>query len=239
MTAALQMRQDFVKAEEPWITVPFTVIGPTHIQMIMNSAFGLPGLLRQVDDITASAASEDVAVVTIILDQLLDLIDRLATLEGKARKDEGVLEWLQVISNPDALAPLTFPSITIANLFVLIWTFRLLALDSLQHLFTKVPVLLSGPPLYAALAENNRETDRLATLILRSIEYLVSDRFRLFGASSAAMPLQIAAAYYLGSTGENEELEFWYVRVRDLIRIQGFEGLKAIFRQDKRGYTQW
>jgi len=235
MTAALQLRQYFVMAEEPWITVPFTVTGPTHIQMVMNSAFGLPCLLRQVDELTPQAADQDASAVNRMLEQLSEHIGRLASLEEKARKDEDVLEWLQVTSTLDASTPFAFPSLTVANLFVVIWTFRLLALEGLRHLLAKVPVLLSSSVLHTALAESNGgETDRLATWILRSIEYLVSKRFRLFGATSAAMPLQAVVSYYAEGAGQHdEELAFWYARVRDFIRAQGFDGLKAIVGHDK------
>ncbi|KAI6784728.1 uncharacterized protein J7T54_007821 [Emericellopsis cladophorae] len=234
MTAALQFRQYFVIAEEPWITVPFTVTGPTHIQMIMNSAFGLPCLLRQVDELTPQAARQDASAVTRMLEQLSEHIGRLASLEEKARKDEDVSEWLRITSTLDVSTPFAFPSLTVANLFVLIWTFRLLALQGLRHLLAKVPLLLSSFVLHKALAESNGgETDRLATWILRSIEYIVSERFRLFGAASAAMPLQAVTSYFAEGVGHDEELGFWYARVRDFICAQGFDGLKVIVRHDK------
>jgi hypothetical protein len=234
MTAALQMRQYFVMAEEPWITIPFTVSRPTHIQMVMNSALGLPCLLRQVDEVDPQAVAQGApAAVMGILDRLLGHIGRLAALEEEARKDEAVWEWFEVTSKLDAFTPFTFSSFTVANLFILIWTFRLLALEGLQHLLVKVPVLLHGPMLHEAFAESNRRTNQLATWVLRSIEYLVSKRFRLYGSSSTAMPLQVVASYYAECTVQDQELEFWYSRVRDLIIEQGYDGLRAIFRQDK------
>jgi hypothetical protein len=163
----------------------------------------------------AMAARETLVRLSMIL-------DRLAETQTMLESDD--IEW-----SPTHLTneyeTIQFPNITAANLFTHLWAFRLACIVYIKRLATLFPWLLletsSDLDIEAIVA---REGECIL-LILRSIEFLMREDFRLYGAASVILPLKAASDALRDRHRDNKEeklLHHWHVRVTGFVSGKGY-----------------
>lgn len=64
--------------------------------------------------------------------------------------------------------------------------------------------------------------NQLALWTFRSIEFLLKEEFKLFGAASISLPLRTACDVLKAFGGDDPEMVFWYYRVSRFIKETGY-----------------
>ena len=118
-----------------------------------------------------------------------------------------------------------FPNITAANLFTHLWAFRLACIVYIKRLAKLFPWLLleasNGLDIEGIVAKEGE----CILLILRSIEFLMREDFRLYGAASVILPLKAASDALSGRWRDNMEellLHYWHERVTGFVSGKGY-----------------
>lgn len=156
------------------------------------------------------------------LERLSMILDRLA--ETQKMLESGDTEW-----SPTHLTQeheiIQFPNITAANLFTHLWAFRLACIVYIKRLAALFPwILLEASNELDIEAIVAREGECIL-LILRSIEFLMREDFRLYGAASVILPLKAASDALSGRSRDNMEeklLHHWHERVTGFVSGKGY-----------------
>lgn len=173
------------------------------MQLLFSEASIIPTVLELIDTLEHSPAciAESIATEAIYLlkrtyDQLQDWGDPLG-----AEPSNGVFCWKVPSESSSAWAGynIWFPSVSVANVVMHLWTFKVVCLTEVQKLQTRFPhVSCAWPvPVDCELGDYLQETYReLCVRIVQGTDFLLQDRLALFGPLSIVFPLTTACEVF-------------------------------------------
>ena len=86
---------------------------------------------------------------------------------------------------------LSFPSLSIANTFTHLWSFKITCMWHIRDLLLRFPEL-SGFKIIVSIDEIRRSCHELSVKIIQSMNFLMRQEFMLYGRFSAGFPLGTA-----------------------------------------------
>ncbi|KAK4211067.1 P-loop containing nucleoside triphosphate hydrolase protein [Rhypophila decipiens] len=198
-------------AEDRWRTVPFAQQPPSPVQEVMGEGARIPGILEQIDLLEGQSHESIRVGVQRVLQELFDLLDRLNSWKASYPLiSSSTSYWFK----PAALGSrpsIWFDNIMIANALHHLWAFKAICLGNIERLRLTYPMLMLTDNIFAGYIEHRdvfEEVRSLSTMICQSIEYLMQDEMKLFGPTSAILPLRVAFdTFRVGGTSTAEELE--------------------------------
>lgn len=116
------------------------------------------------------------------------------------------------------------------------WAFKIVCLTNIERLRLTFPGLMVGESrinehLHKATVFD--EVMRLSTLICQGVEFLMQDDMRLFGPSSAILPLRVAFdAFRAGKLQSEQELE-WCESILEYTMGKGYHFVAMFFEESR------
>jgi hypothetical protein len=199
----------------------------------MTEATVIPSILVDIDRLKYGLPGAKAPLA--ILGDLRDLLEALANwnVSSPGLTNKPSFRVLGKIPNK---AHLWFPDITTANAMTHYWTFWIMCVIYIRKLRKNHPELLDedllingeGPesPLITEMAI------QMSTWVFQSIEYLMQDEMRLFGAISTMLPTRIAYQFLRCNHFYDRELLSWCERVIDGIRDRGYDYIAQYILDD-------
>lgn len=202
--------------------MPFQTSRPSYLQHLLSSVAGLPAILGTVDRISALAVPRDTGTARETLRDLVATLNRLAETQKTLEADG--LGWLPTYL-PDNHEIVHFPNITAANLITYLWAFQLVCILYIKRLTTLYPRLPEEMSYSLDAVTIDAQEEECICLILRSVEFLMMEEFRLYGAASVILPLTVASDA-LNSRQERHKEEslllYWQNRVESFVSGKGY-----------------
>ena len=210
MLQAFQSRQATFISSDQWTHIPFSGHYPPTIQTLISRAIHLPSLLQQTDALLASPYEDRFGQASALYNNFVGFFSVLNSWEQSLRNHHpGSIKDLLSNSNskcPNPERSIWFSDITMANLYTHLWAFRIICATELSRLAALFPLLNSHDSRtcdYFSPTKVQEHNKTLATLICRSIGYLVQDGFEFYGPMSAMLPLQTAYKVFIADKQKN------------------------------------
>lgn len=190
----------------------------------MTEATAIPSILVDIDQLNyGSPNSRSPRAVFEALKSLLEaLVSWNVSFQSLTNKPS-----FRILGKGPERAHVWFPDITAANSMTHYWTFWIMCIVYIRKLREDYPelrdedLMINGEspesPIITEMAI------QMSTWIFQSIEYLVQDEMRLFGAISATLPTRIAYQFLRYNHFYDQELISWCERVIDGIRGRGYD----------------
>ncbi|KAH8800369.1 hypothetical protein F5884DRAFT_549580 [Xylogone sp. PMI_703] len=182
-------------AVERWKIEPFCYIPVTPLQALFNDGSIIPAILERLDN--AKLKSVDIALITVSvsISQLVEILDRLSKwYEQVLTSSEMSLWWTR--SGVGDETYLWFSNITVANSLTHFWAFWIICIANIRQLREQYPSLRERElQVDGQIPESEYISTKIIEMsanILQSVEYLTQEKMKLFGATSAFLPLQTA-----------------------------------------------
>ncbi|KAM7194908.1 hypothetical protein V8F33_006950 [Rhypophila sp. PSN 637] len=224
-------------AEDRWRTVPFAQQPPSPVQEVMGEGARIPGILEQIDLLEGQSHESIMVGAQRVLEELFDLLDRLNSWKASyPLVSSSMSYWFK----PAALGSrpsIWFDNIMIANALHHFWAFKAICLENIERLRLTYPMLMLTDDIFAGYIEHRNvfeEVRSLSIMICQSIEYLMQDEMKLFGPTSAILPLRVAFdTFRVGGASTAEELE-WCESIFDYIMERGYHFVTMFFPESRR-----
>ncbi|PTB68603.1 N-terminal fungal transcription regulatory domain-containing protein [Trichoderma citrinoviride] len=211
-------------ASPEWRTIPFQYVEANSFHALMTEATAIPSILVDIDRL--KYGSPNANAPRAVLEDLKNLLDALVNWNVSFQSLTNKPSFRVLGKSPEK-AHIWFPDITTANSMTHYWTFWIMCVVYIRKLREDYPelrdeeLLINGEspesPLITEMAI------QMSTWIFQSIEYLVQDEMRLFGAISATLPTRIAYQFLRYNHFYDQELISWCERVIDGIRDRGYD----------------
>lgn len=191
------------------------------MQALISRAAHLPSLLQQTDTLLASP--QDGHQACTLHQDFVDLFSAMESWEKSLRSHHPGSIW---DSDADESRPdperIWFSDITMANLYTHLWAFRIVCATEISRLVALFPLtnFHDSPTCDAFSSATVQEhNEALATLICRSMGYLMQDGFKLYGPLSTMLPLQTACQVFLADRSKNtRQVAHVKALVEDLVK---------------------
>ncbi|KAJ6027700.1 hypothetical protein N7499_001158 [Penicillium canescens] len=232
MLQAFQSRTATFISSNEWIRIPFSGRRPSLMQTLISQAAHLPSLLQQTDTLLSSQHEEGLSRSTILCNTYLEFLLDMERWEQSLRNHyPGSICDSFVNSKSRTPAPpgrgISFPDITMANVYTHLWAFRIICATELGRLVSLFPLTHlqdSTTCNYFSSRDIQEHNECLARLICFCMEYLVQDDFKLFGPTSAMLPLQ--TAYKVLITNEQKNI-LHVIYVKELVQWLVEKGIRS------------
>lgn len=190
----------------------------------MTEATALPSILVDIDDLKYGSPGSNSPF--LVFQALKDLLNALITWNITFQSLDNKPSF-RILNKGTERPCLWFPDITSANSMTHYWAFWIMCVVYIRKLRDHYPelrdddVLINGEspesPIVTELAI------QMSTWIFQSIEYLVQEEMRLFGAISTALPTRIAYQFLRFNHFYDYELISWCEGLIDGIRNRGYD----------------
>ncbi|KAL7808182.1 N-terminal fungal transcription regulatory domain-containing protein [Trichoderma gracile] len=221
-------------ASPEWRTVPFQFVKANSFHALMTEATAIPSILVDIDRLKCGSpnAKPPFAVLQALRNLLEALVSWNVSFQSLTNKPS-----FRILGKGPEQAQVWFPDITTANSMTHYWTFWIMCIVYIRKLRDDYPelrdqeLLINGEspesPLITEMAI------QMSTWIFQSIEYLVQDEMRLFGAISTTLPTRIAYQFLRYNHFYDRELLSWCERVIDGIRDRGYDYIAQYILDDE------
>lgn len=171
------------------------------MQKLLGESAIIPSLLHRVDHQYKASSERNIFLAEQLICSFVDALGRLQRLEN-ALVNQGHRPFPQQpppccqaegLDFPERI--LWFHDITTANVFIHIWTFKVVCMTELRDLATSVPSRIfehQDLPGGLHLAQLDNQTRELSVLTCQSMEFCLQDSMALYGPASTLYPLQVA-----------------------------------------------
>ncbi|KAL7795951.1 N-terminal fungal transcription regulatory domain-containing protein [Trichoderma ceciliae] len=212
---------------------PTFLASPNSFHALMTEATVIPSILVDIDGLKYGPTSSNspVAVFGALKDLLEALVNWNVSFQSLTNRPS-----FRILGKGPEKAHVWFPDITAANSMTHYWTFWIMCIVYIRKLREDHPelrdeaLLINGEspesPIITEVAI------QMSTWIFQSIEYLVQDEMRLFGAISATLPTRIAYQFLRYNHFYDLELISWCERVIDGIRDRGYDYIAQFILDD-------
>ncbi|KAL6702209.1 N-terminal fungal transcription regulatory domain-containing protein [Trichoderma pleuroticola] len=230
---SIRNKQPTFLASYEWRTIPFQHVKANSFHALMTEATAIPSILVDIDQLKyGSPNANSPHAVFEALKALLDaLVKWNVSFQSLTNKPS-----FRILGKGPEKAHVWFPDITTANSMTHYWTFWIMCIVYIRKLREDYPelrdeeLLISGEspesPIITEVAI------QMSTWIFQSIEYLVQDEMRLFGAISATLPTRIAYQFLRYNHFYDQELISWCERVIHGIRDRGYDYIAQYILDD-------
>ncbi|RSL72171.1 hypothetical protein CEP53_001202 [Fusarium sp. AF-6] len=222
-------RRKHFLSDPAWTSIPFEFYIPSPLQSLFTEVLPLAAILGRIDDLRDAPNNQAIANVQEIVEELLDMLQYLAH-KGKALKEETTAHrWLPIFPIQEDL-PIQFPDIIAGNFFTHLWAFQMICAHNILSLISKYPCLSTATEMKGIDdLLHVKMINQLALLSFRSIEFLLKEEFKLFGAASIILPLKTACDVFKAFGANDPEMGLWFSRVSRFIKETGYYFLMHIF----------
>ena len=202
----------------------------------MTEGATIPGILEKLDLLEAQAYPSPPSFAEEVLQAFIDVLDRLNSWEGRySYMSRSSSHWL-VPNHMGGRPHIWFRNIMTANALQHFWAFKIVCLTNIERLCLTFPGLMADESRLNEYLERETIFDgimRLSTLICQSVEYLMQDDMRLFGPTSAVLPLRVAFdVFRAGELQSVEELE-WCEGILEYTVSKGYHFVSMFFEESR------
>lgn len=215
-------RQNLFLAEERWLTAPFSISSPAPIQELFSKLITLPATLEALDNLQTLPAAQADAAASIAVGKLENSLYELVNMGEALKNDDQVLFPEHLTENYTAIL---FPSLSAANLFIHIWAFHIVCARHISQLAASFPFVRGQVKACLEKLISAETVIQLSCLILRSLEFLTLDTFKLSGAASTTLPLHVIGDVLKDQGRDCKELLYWHRRVLQMYSSRGYQYL--------------
>lgn len=182
---------------------------------------GLPLTIEAVTGLQDMPVAQAEAAANVAFIEFKRSLHRLLGLIETFKNDPRG-QYFPRIYGPENRKSLSFPDISVANFLTHAWALHIVCAQHITRLASLFPYLdeLIKPDLKNLITK--QFVARLACQIFRSTEFLTRDKFKIFGAASTMLPLNIACGVLRGEGKDNEELWYWYHEVVRISSVRGY-----------------
>ncbi|KAL6892436.1 N-terminal fungal transcription regulatory domain-containing protein [Trichoderma longibrachiatum] len=220
-------------ASPEWRTVPFQHVKANSFHALMTEATAIPSILSDIDRLKYDLP--DAKAPLAVLEDLINLLGALVNWNVSFQCLTNKPSFRILGKYPDK-AHVWFPDITAANSMTHYWTFWIMCVVYIRRLREDYPELRDEELLiHGEIPESPVITEmaiQMSTWIFQSIEYLVQDEMRLFGAISTTLPTRIAYQFLRYNHFYDHELLSWCERVIEGIRDRGYDYIAQYILDD-------
>ncbi|KAH0492268.1 hypothetical protein TgHK011_007229 [Trichoderma gracile] len=221
-------------ASPEWRTVPFQFVKANSFHALMTEATAIPSILVDIDRL--KCGSPNAKPPFAVLQDLRNLLEALVNWNVSFQCLTNKPSFRILVKGPEQ-AQVWFPDITTANSMTHYWTFWIMCVVYIRKLRDDYPELRDGDILINGESPESPLITEMAiqmsTWIFQSIEYLVQDEMRLFGAISTTLPTRIAYQFLRYNHFYDRELLSWCERVIDGIRDRGYDYIAQYILDDE------
>lgn len=202
---------------------------------LFNQVAIVPTYLHQIDKMSENPGQTDPSAITMLFSSLTNILVGLENWEiSLQHQTDNPCYWPRVTDSQSKEGTtqtqdtaLWFPSVTMANVFTHIWTFRIICMTELEKLALLFPwLILRGMSLtnQCHLHHVQSHTLALSNQICSSMEYLMQDEMKLFGPASTFSPLQ--TVYHKFKADESQQMNI-IARCQAIVSQLVDKGLQA------------
>ena len=187
----------------------------------------ISAIFENLDNAKSDPQSRDLKVLEST-SKLIQVVNRLEQWEkAELSAYQSPLWW--TVTTADGEIYLWFRNLEVASCLVNLWAFRIICLTNVIQLRRESPSLLlqaisiDGKSIDGV--EVTGEIIQLSTQIIQSMEFWTQGKLGIYGAASAAMPLQ-TAIQALGGMGSDSEAgsRSYSKTVERIVEKRGFKG---------------
>ncbi|KAI8686722.1 Zn(2)-C6 fungal-type domain-containing protein [Fusarium sp. Ph1] len=221
LQAFFSRRKHFL-SDPAWTSIPFEFYIPSPLQSLFTEVFPLAEILGRIDDLSDTPADQAVASAQEIVGELLEILEKLVHRDETVREETTARRWLPIFPVQEDL-PIQFPDIIAGNFFTHLWAFQVICAHNIIKLTSKFPCLSTSSEM-RDLDDllDVKMINQLALWTFRSIEFLMKEEFKLFGAASISLPLRTACGVLKAFGAGDPEMVFWFCRVSRFIKETGY-----------------
>ncbi|KAH8879293.1 hypothetical protein GQ53DRAFT_756106 [Thozetella sp. PMI_491] len=225
--AFLSRKTSFL-SEEQWKTVPFMYEKPSPVQRLLNHAVAIPGIFERIDSLAALSSDKALSTARECVATFESLLVDFDEWESDFRVETQFPSFWTKPKGPDGHPSIWFQSITTANALTHYWAVQIICRHNITELRAKFPELAEDAT--GAVEPQPHESNlELAIKICQSIDYLMQDDMRLFGPTSAILPLRAAYDILSAAGPDAKEQLLWCQRIIARILGKGFQFVTLFF----------
>lgn len=262
MIQCIQYRKSAFLGSSEWLTLPWSETGKDVYQQLYDKGFALAALLEGIDNARLTNENTNISIVSEYLARLSSLDEELNLWYREIlRETSSPLYWhtqstslgwhLKETVESLTVPPFAFHTLRLANIIATYWALRLILSNTIalacQHVLstnTRVPSHSSSSTLRQSsqdletmtfhLLEIHTRPHRLelATNIIRSMPYCLSDNMGLMGAQKSLFALRTALFALQRYPGE--ELKWCQAMYQELDSKKGLRYAREIAKLDGR-----
>lgn len=203
----------------------------------MGEGSRILGILEKLDLLEGQSDPSALAGALEVLHDFLDLLDRFNGWQASyPAMSSSTSYWFKPSTQKGNRPSIWFKNIMIANALHHFWAFKVICLSNIERLRLAYPgLILSHDALttYMKASSIFDEIMSLSTTICQAIEYLMQDEMKLFGPTSAVLPLRVAFdTFRAGGERSNGELE-WCESIFEYIMGKGYHFVTMFFPESR------
>ncbi|KAH7276133.1 hypothetical protein B0J15DRAFT_531564 [Fusarium solani] len=232
LQAFFSRRKHFL-SDPAWTSIPFEFYIPSPLQSLFTEVFPLAEILGRIDHLSDTPADQAVASAQEIVEELLDILEKVVCRDETVREETTAHRWLPIFPVQEDL-PIQFPDIIAGNFFTHLWAFQVICAHNIIKLMSRFPCLSTSTKMRSL--DNLLDVkmiNQLALWTFRSIEFLLKEEFKLFGAASISLPLKTACDVLKTFGADDPEMVFWFCRVSRFIKETGYYFLIQMLDDDE------
>ncbi|KAH8659281.1 hypothetical protein BGZ60DRAFT_414955 [Tricladium varicosporioides] len=214
---AFETRTSTFLAAEDWRTVPYSIYSATPLQSLLNLGAAIPSLLERFDSLTSSVQEVDLLDCCRLWNAFGDTLHQFDIWEHLFRLNTpGPPYWRRDARNEPHLQEvpwqklLWFPDVFVANALTHLWGFRIICITHQQQLEMRYPGV---PSEGQSSVDCVPSVSELTSWICGSMEFLMQDEGRLYGAVSTVFPLRVAYRVFKEEVPSSEIKMEWCRKV--------------------------
>ncbi|KAH8121396.1 hypothetical protein ACSS6W_004536 [Trichoderma asperelloides] len=221
---AIRKKQPTFLATPEWRTKPFQYVKANSFHALMTEATAIPSILVDIDELEydSHGSNSPFLVFQALKDLLNALINWNIAFQSLDNKPS-----FRILNKGTERPCLWFPDITSANSMTHYWAFWIMCVVYIRKLRDSYPELRDDDFLINGESPESPIVTEMAiqmsTWIFQSIEYLVQEEMKLFGAISATLPTRIAYQFLRFNHFYDYELISWCEGLIDGIRNRGYD----------------
>ncbi|KAJ3530031.1 hypothetical protein NM208_g6111 [Fusarium decemcellulare] len=193
---ALIFRKATFLAEEEWTRMPFQHHEPSPLQSLLSLTADMPAILARIDGLENEPTSTGTVAANKRLIELTEMREKLEAWSLSFYAESSApLYWHRASQDEDHQRKsdsLWFASLTAANVLTHLWSLKITCLSHIQELLTRFPELERFSFSSGNLVGLRETCIELSVNIFHSTEYLMQDKFMLYGPFTAGLPVYTA-----------------------------------------------
>ena len=261
MIQCIQYRKSSFLGNPEWLTQPWSTTGKDVYQELYDKGFALAALLEELDNARLTKENTDISILSELLGRLSSLDEEMnlwyrEILEVSPpplywHTQTTSLGWhLGEAVEPRTLPPFAFHTLRLANITVTYWGLGLILSNTIALTCQQVLTTITGMPAQSSsstspraihdlettsvhLLEVHKSSHRLelATNIIRSMPYCLSDNMGLMGAQKSLFAMR-TALFALQRYAPGEELKWCQAMYQELHSKKGLRYAREIAKLD-------
>lgn len=183
--------------------MPFVASPASPLQALLSITCPIPSIFERLDCSKFESAAKRKAVARGAAVEFNKILATMSSSLQDVMRSPGQATYWDIVGD-DGETSIWFSSISVANLLTHFWAFWIICVTNIRSIISDYPDLQSLEILIDGQTPGSTfVTQKIASAandILLSMEFLVQDKMKLFGAASLVLPLRVARSVYNTST---------------------------------------